>query len=277
MSPAPTVPAETRFLARPEGRIAYEVHGDGPLVVCLPGMGDVRSVYRFVVPALVAGGYRVALADLRGHGDSDAGFTRHDGVAAGTDLLALVDHLGGGPAALVGGSLGAGAAVWAAAEAPGQVAGLVLIGPFVRDVPLGLASRLALRLGLCRPWGPAAWSAFYARLYTGRPPADLAEHRERIRASLRRPGHWRSFVATARSSHAAIEARLDGVSAPTLVIMGERDPDFPDPAAEARLVGGRLRGEVLLVPDAGHYPQAEWPEVVAPAVLGLLERAEHRA
>jgi hypothetical protein len=49
--------------------------------------------------------------------------------------------------------------------------------------------------------------------------------------------------------------------------MGDKDPDFPDPATEARWIAERLKGEVLLVPDAGHYPQAEFPEIVSPAVV----------
>ena len=71
-----TTQTSTLLLARPEGRIGYDVTGDGPLVVCLPGMGELRSSYRFTVPALAAGGFRVATMDLRGHGDSDATFTR---------------------------------------------------------------------------------------------------------------------------------------------------------------------------------------------------------
>src|SRR3954463_7847098 len=105
--------AITQTLERPEGRIGYDVTGDGPLVVCLPGMGELRSSYRFTVPALVAAGFRVATMDLRGHGDSDATFTAYDDVAAGQDALALVEHLGG-PAVLVGNSMAAGGAVWAA-------------------------------------------------------------------------------------------------------------------------------------------------------------------
>lgn len=264
------------FLDRGEGRIAYDVQGDGPLVVCVPGMGDLRGVYRFLAPALAAAGYRVATMDLRGHGDSDATFSRYDDVATGEDILALVEALGG-PAVLVGNSMGAGAATWAAAERPGAVAGLVLVGPFVREVPVGVFARLAFRLLLLPPWGRAAWCAYYPKLYPGRPPADLDDHRAAIAAGLRRPGHWRAFRATARTSHAPVEARLADVTAPTLVVMGERDPDFPDPVAEARLVAERLHGEVLLVPDAGHYPQAEYPEVVNPAVLAFLERAWARA
>jgi pimeloyl-ACP methyl ester carboxylesterase len=262
-----------RYLARPEGRIAYDVAGDGPLVVGAPGMGELRSVYRFLAPGLVEAGYRVTTMDLRGHGDSDATFSSYDDVAAAGDLIALVEHFGG-PAVLVGNSMAAGAAVYAAAEEPGLVAGLVLIGPFVRDIPIGVVQRLSFRLALLRPWGPAAWSAYYARLYPGRPPADLDDHRARIRESLRRPGSWRAFIATTHTSHAPAEARLAAVRAPALVVMGERDPDFPDPAAEARLIAGRLNAEVVIVPGAGHYPQAEYPEVVTPAVLAFLDRID---
>lgn len=260
----------TAYLARPGGRIAYDVAGEGPLVVCIPGMGDLRSVYRFLAPSLVAAGYRVATMDLRGHGDSDTTFDRYDDVAAGSDALALVEALGGGPAVLVGNSMGAGAAVWAAAEEPSKVAALVLIGPFVRNAPVGRVAELSFRLALLRPWGRRAWDAWYARLYPGRPPADLDEHRARIRASLARPDRWRAFKATTRTSHAPAEARLDEVSARTLVVMGDRDPDFPDPTAEAHLVAHRLRGEALMVTNAGHYPHAEHPEVVTPAALRFL-------
>ena len=64
----------TALLSRPDGRIAYDATGEGPLVVCVPGMGDVRSVYRFLAAALAQAGYRIATMDLRGHGGSDATF-----------------------------------------------------------------------------------------------------------------------------------------------------------------------------------------------------------
>jgi pimeloyl-ACP methyl ester carboxylesterase len=166
--------------------------------------------------------------------------------------------------------MGAGVAVWAAAEAPDLVAALVLIGPFVRDAPTGRGAVLAFRLALLRPWGPAAWSAWYARLYPGRAPADLPAHRARIRESLRRPGRWRAFVATTHTSHAPVEARLGEVTARTLVVMGDRDPDFGDPAAEAAFIADRVGGRVVIVPGAGHYPHAEYPEIVNPAILDFL-------
>ena len=109
--------AGTQFLQRDEGRIAYEVSGEGPLVVCVPGMGELRSIYRFTVPALVANGFRVASMDLRGHGDSDASFSSYDDSAAASDIEALIGHLGG-RAVIVGNSMGGAAAVMVAAARP---------------------------------------------------------------------------------------------------------------------------------------------------------------
>ena len=268
--------SRVQYLDRPEGRIAYDVRGEGPLVVCLPGMGDVRFGYRVLAARLADAGHRVAVMDLRGHGDSDTTFTRHDDVAAGEDALALVEHLGG-PATLVGNSMSAGAAVWAAAERPDLVAGLALVGPFVRDLPVSGVQRLLLSLALRRPWGAAAWLAYWKSLYPTTKPADLAEHRARIAAGLRRPGGWAAFKAATGTSHEPAHARLADVHVPTLVVMGTKDPDFPDPAAEAAFVGGALDGEVLLVEGAGHYPHAEMPDVVVPAVQELLARVAARA
>jgi pimeloyl-ACP methyl ester carboxylesterase len=263
------------YLQRDGGRIAYEVHGEGPLIVCVPGMGDLRQVYRFTVPALVAAGYRVAAMDLRGHGDSSDGFDRYDDVAAGADILALIEHLGG-PAIVIGNSMGAGAAVWAAAEEPARISGLVLVGPFVRDGVSALMT-LLFRLALVKPWGPAVWNSYYPKFYPGRQPADRDAHLALIRESLRRGSHWRSFVRTTHTSHAAAEARLGAVTAPVLVVMGEKDPDWRDPVAEARFVASSLNADLILVPDAGHMPMAEYPEVVNPAVVDFVQRVSARA
>jgi pimeloyl-ACP methyl ester carboxylesterase len=274
----PSAPVE--LLDLPEGRIGYDVKADvtgkGPLVVCLPGMGELRSSYRFTMPALVAGGFRVSTMDLRGHGDSDATFSSYDDVAAGQDALALIEHLGG-PAVLVGNSMTAGAAVWAAAERPEQVSGLALIGPFVRDVPTPALMRWAFRAAMSGPWAPRIWRAYLPKLYPGNRPDDFDEHLSAIAESMRRPGHAKAFAATTRTSHAPAQARLAEVRAPALVVMGECDPDFPDPVGEAKWVAGRLNGETVMVPGAGHYPQVERPDVVNPPLVAFCERVSRRA
>lgn len=261
----------THYLSRSGGRVAYSLLGEGPLVICLPGMGDVRSVYRFLAPALAGAGYRVATMDLRGHGDSDVSFDVYDDVAAGGDLIALAEHLGG-QAILVGNSMGAGAACWAAAEAPGLTTGLVLIGPFVRQPKTNPFSKLLLRLALLRPWGPAVWKAYSRMLYPTRSGAEYEAHFAEAARHLRQPGHWAAFQKITQISHDPAEASLGKVRAPTFVVMGEKDRDFADPSAEARWIADRLSGEVLMVPGAGHYPQAEFPEIVSPAVIAFVRR-----
>ena len=228
------------------------------------------------MPALVDAGFRVATMDLRGHGDSDATFERYDDVAAGQDALALVAHLGG-PAVIVGNSMGAGAAAWAAAEQPSAVAGVVLVGPFVRNAPMNPLLVVLFRLLMGGPWAGRAWTAYLPSLYPGERPADFDEHRAEVAASLRKPGHGKAFRATTRTSHAPVQERLHQVEAPVLVVMGERDPDFADPAAERSGSASKLIAQVLMVAGSGHYPQVQQPQVVNPALVSFCREAFGRA
>lgn len=260
---------ETLYLARPEGRIAYDVGGTGRLVVLVPGMGDLRATYRFTAPALRAAGYRVALTDLRGHGDSDATFTAYSDLETASDLIALIEELGG-PAVIVGNSMGAAAAVIVAAKRADLVNGLVLIGPFVRSARTSAMQRLLLRVALAPLWAAVSWKAYLPKLYAGRRPADFEAYRSQVVASLHRPGHAKAFSRTTHISHDPAEARLADVKASTLVVMGDKDPDFPDPKAEAAWIAEALHGEIVMVPEAGHYPQSQQPDITTDAVLGLL-------
>jgi pimeloyl-ACP methyl ester carboxylesterase len=266
--------AETdiRKLRREGGQIAYEVRGVGPLIVCVPGMGELRSSYRYNLGYLREAGFRVAAMDLRGHGDSDATFDSFDDVAAATDVLALIEELGG-PALVIGNSMGSGAAIWAAAERPDLVSGVALLGPFVRQVPINPLLAWAFKIAMSGPWAPSVWSAYLPTLYPGRKPSDFEAHRAAIRTSMRRPGHARAFTATTRTSHSPAEARLSDVKVPALVIMGTADPDFPDPIAEADWIVAHLAdADRVLIQGAGHYPQVENPAVVNPE-LAIFARA----
>ncbi len=264
------------YLDRPGGRIAFDVGGEGPLVICVPGMGDLRSSYRFTAPALIEAGYRVVTVDLRGHGDSDTGFDRYDDEATAGDLIAIIDALGS-PAALVGNSMAAGSAVIAAAARPDAVTALVLVGPFVRNPPTSWVTRAIVRLITAPIWVAATWSAYLPALYAGRRPSDFDAHRRAIAGALKRPGHARAFSLTTKTSHDAAEAVLPRVSAPALVVMGELDPDFAEPLAEATWIAERLSAEVVMVPDAGHYPHAQRPDVTTPAIIEFLATAGVRA
>lgn len=256
--------------------MAYDIAGAGPLIVCIPGMGDLRAAYRFLQPELVAAGYRVAVMDLRGHGDSDATFTEYGDQATASDVTALIQELGAA-AIVVGSSMGAGSAVLVASGHPELVSGLVLIGPFVRDPKTGAFTRVMTRAAMTPLWAAAFWKSYVSKLYAGTKPADFAEYRTAVAGAIKRPGYAKAFSKTTRTSHSAAEQALATITAPALVVMGEQDPDFPAPETEARWIAERLNGELLMVPDAGHYPQSQQPELVTPAIQAFAARVARHA
>ncbi|WP_395836360.1 alpha/beta fold hydrolase [Cystobacter fuscus] len=245
-------------------------------MICSPAMGDTREAYGLFADGLVARGYRVVLLDLRGHGDSDHGFTRYGDEATAEDLLAAIDAFGDGPAYLVGASMSAAAAVIAAGRRPEAVAGLVLLGPFLRN-GAGRAAQLALRVMLSRPWGPAIWRYYAASLWPGLGREEARARAAKTTQLLTRPGRWRAFTATARTDHAVVTPWLASVTAPSLVVMGEADPDWKNPRAEAEWIVQQLGSQVLMVPGAGHAPMLEAPDVVTPRILEFLKGAADAA
>jgi len=264
--------ATTESLRRPEGTIAYDAAGVGPLVVMVPGMGDLRSGYRFLAPKIADAGFTAVTTDLRGHGESSPTFSSYGDEDTAADIIALLEHLGR-PAVLVGNSMAAAASIMVAARRPELVTGLVLLGPWARNPPNGTAAgRFFFRLMLARPWTSVVWNAYLPTLYAGTKPVDFAEYRRRLIASLRRPGYARAFSLTSHTSHAPAEAALPEVTAPALVIMGEKDPDFPDPAAEAAWLAGMLGAETVMLPEVGHYPQSQAPTETAAAVIPFLKQ-----
>ena len=262
----------TNYLAVKGGRIAYDVTGgSGPLIVMAPSIGDVRAEYRLIAPQLAAAGYRVATMDLRGHGESSVGWAEHTPESLGRDMLALVRELGGGPAVLAGTSMATASAVWAAVEAPELVRALVLFGPIVRDPQVTFVQRIMLATALRGPWRVSAWAWYYATLYPGDKPADLDAYRRALRANLAEPGRFAALEAYMGAGKAECAARLPRVAVPALVVMGARDPDLPDPAAEAAWLAGQMRAaESFVVPDSGHYPHADHPAETAARVLEFL-------
>lgn len=271
---ATTLPeTNTRFLAVGEGRIAYDdTGGSGRLLLAIPGMGDLRSEYRALRPLLLQAGYRIVTMDIRGHGATTAQWNDYSAHAVGRDALALIEHLNAGPAVILGNSFAAGSALWAAHDAPAQVRAVVLLGPVVRDGQPSWFARTAVALGFGGPWRVAFWLAFWNSLFPAQKPSDHAEAKAALAANLREPGRMdalRTMIGLSKADTAAIVARS---RVPALVVMGTRDPDFPDPVAEARWLGEALGTEPLIVAGAGHYPHLEMPQRVAPTLLDFLAR-----
>ena len=263
-------PAITQFFQRPDGVLAYDDQGSGPLIVAVPGVGDLRRSYRWLTPRLVAAGYRVVTLDPRGQGESSARWPDYSPGAIGDDISAFIKYLDSGPAVVIGNSYSGGAAVQTASKTPSLVAHLILIGAFVRDPKTTALQNLMLGVMFNGPWKVNAWLMYFGTLFKGGKPSDDVAYRARLSANLREPGRFAALKAMLGETRAPIEAQLGEVHTPTLVIMGSADPDFSDPAGEAVFIAGALHGEKVLLDGAGHYPQAERPNVTADAILSFL-------
>lgn len=266
----PEQPTSTLFLQRPDGRIAYELIGQGPLVLCVAGMGDLRSSYRYLAPGLVTAGYRVALMDLRGHGDSDTTFSAYDDVALASDMTALLQELGE-PATIIGNSMAAAAGVIVAAEQPELVRDLVLISPFVRDPKNSKFVKPFLNFLTLPLWAPATFNAMLPQWFKGDKPADYAAYRQKLIESIKRPGYRTAFSRTTRTSHDPAEQVIHRVRKPSLTLMGKLDPDFPNAVAEMEWITQSLNGQGHMLANASHYPQSQQPEQILEYVLPFMK------
>ncbi|WIM99731.1 alpha/beta hydrolase [Actinoplanes oblitus] len=271
----------TEMLTVDGGTIAYEISGSGPLVVLAQGMGDTRAAYRFVVPRLVAAGYRVVATDIRGTGESSARWPSYTRADIAGDLIALIRHLGG-PAVLVGHSISGGAATIAAARAPELISGIVELAPFTRkqSIALGDLRVKRFRIGMTRLLltgilGSVSWWHRYLDIAVpGRRPADWDEQLRGMAGMLADPDRMGAMRAMGKSTPADAGARLGDVRVPALIIEGSLDPDWADPRAEGEAIVAAMPagiGTVEVIEGAGHYPHTQFPEETVELLLPFLK------
>jgi pimeloyl-ACP methyl ester carboxylesterase len=276
--------SQLRFLHLSRGRLAYDDTGTGaPLALCVPGMGDLRSQFRLLRPQLTSLGLRVATLDLRGTGDSSVSWSSYTPKDVAGDMTALLLALNAGPAVLVANSMAAASAICVAANEPPLVRALVLLGPVPRDHPGSALTRAAARLAFRGPWGASAWASYYRGLYpsvsrSSDPDAwaDLQEHIHSLKANLHQPGRLRALRGFIEASKADCSRLARRVGAPVLAVMGSKDPDVPDPAAELNWLRQETGAQTLLLEGVGHYPHVEALGPTWAAIEGFLREMLRR-
>lgn len=214
--------------------------------------------------------------DLRGQGESSANWHEYTDAAIASDMLALIRHLGGGPASILATSKATGGALRAAIDDPNLVGSLVLIGVMVAAPRSSVLTHL-MTYGLLNPlWGVALYDSYFSKLYPKARPSDFAEHRAKVKAMLKEPGRLRALRQLFSESSGATYARHSEVVAPVLILMGSRDPDVRHPEQEAYLLGSRLPfATVRIIDGAGHHLAAETPEEVGSNTLAFLAARAH--
>lgn len=255
------------------GRLLYSMGGRGDPVVLLHGFGVDMSMWD---PqwSVFCDHYRVIRYDLRGFGGSSPPTAPYSHAG---DFIALTDHLKARPAHLVGLSNGGRIALGIAVQQPTAVRTLTLADSALDGY---------------------RWSESYAqswRLMAATGQSDVAKaKRQWLEHALFAPARAKPEAARAL---AAMVDRYSGwhfqhkdpetgaqrigtdelrrITAPTLVIVGERD--LPDFQAIARLLAGEVPNASLqVIPGVGHLSNLEDPDAFNRQVLMHLQQAADR-
>jgi pimeloyl-ACP methyl ester carboxylesterase len=282
-----------------DGPVHYVDFGgpaDGPLVVCVHGLGGSHANWLAIAPDL-ARTHRVLALDLGGFGLTRGG-ARGTSVAANSRLLhRFLTEVAGGPAILLGNSMGGLVAALEAARYPGDVTGLVMLDPALpidlrsrsqRPEPLvvaGFGLYLAPGLGALFQRGrravrtPEQVAQDILRFCSADPrrvPADvLAAH---IELAHRREAYTEmdaEFVAAARSLLLSLRGRrqvlrtLSGIRCPVLLLHGSADRLIPVEAAR-QVAAANPAWRFVEVPGVGHVPMLEDPAFTLDVLLPWL-------
>ncbi|WP_411123975.1 alpha/beta fold hydrolase [Streptomyces sp. x-19] len=229
--------------------------GDGPVVVFSHGNLMDRRMWAPQVEA-VRGEFRCVVWDERLHG-----LSRDDGELytyweSADDLLGLLDHLGVSRATLVGHSQGGFLSLRAALRAPERVRALVLVDTAAVAWPPAALAQMSGVSEAFRAGGPDMVAPVLLDLLLGKP----AIHEEWLRSWREQPRTRLADAVAVLMSVDDVSGRLGEITAPALIVHGERDQ--PVPLALGQMLRAQLPGalDMLVVPGAGHTPNLTHPE-----------------
>ncbi|ADB75030.1 alpha/beta fold hydrolase [Geodermatophilus obscurus] len=274
-------PAGTTDLVDVGGRnVAVWSAGDaGPPVLLVHGIPTNSRLWWDVVP-VVAQRARVFAVDMPGYGDSPAPEDQPVDLASQAALLLdLLDTLGLDRVVVVGHDLGGGIAQILAVTASDRVAGLGVVDGVSYDgwpVPMVRAMKAAWPL-LERLPAEVLAAALRPGLRTLFAQQDRADpFLDRFLEPWRRPEGPRLLARHLRSLDSVytqtVAPFLPRLQVPTEVVWGRRDHQMK-PRYGERLAQDIPGARLTWVDDASHFVPADRPDVVAEAVLRLVERA----
>jgi 3-oxoadipate enol-lactonase len=244
-----------QVLMRPWGAMHVDLRGEGPLVVFANSLGTDLRLWDAVLP-LLPQGFRFARFDKPGHGLSDLSDTVSIASLA-DDAAALIDHAGG-PAIVVGLSIGGQIAQQIAFAHPDLVRAMVLSNTAAR---LGTADSWQARIdavstGGIAPIADAVLDRWFA------PPFRHSPECAPWRAMLTRTPAAGYIAACGALAASDLTAQTATLRLPTRVIAGEADGASPPDlvAATAALIPGAT---FHIIPGAGHLPPVETPAAFA--------------
>lgn len=261
--------------------VAYTDEGSGQPVIFVHGFGG--SMWQWEYQQFLSSSVRVIILDVVGAGLSDKPDIDYTPEQFVEFLRDFMEALQIPRASLVGNSMGAGIVIGMALTYPDRVDKLVLIDGLPDHIREKVSNpSLKRALG---PW-PPVWIVKVANWFAGRgtttkilsemvyddrllTPAVI----DRSNRNRQRPGLLTALHNTVQ--HISLwengfAQRLGDIHVPTLIIWGEKDGVFPL-AVGLELHKKMKASQFESVPDAGHIPMWERPEVINPRLLAFLQ------
>lgn len=228
---------------------------DGMPVLFLHGYTDSWHSYELVLDRLPPG-VRAIVPTQRGHGDSEQPACCYGIPELAADGVALLDALGVDRAVVVGHSMGSFVAQRIAAEHPKRVTKLVLIGSGnTLKTPVVAELNDAIQTLTDPVMPPDFVRDFQTSMVRQMPPASFMALV--IEESGRMPARvWRAMLAALLRSDA--DTPGERITAPVLVVWGDRDEVFPRSSQDSLLASLR-EGRLIVYEDTGHSPHWEYP------------------
>ncbi len=247
----------------------YEVGRGDPLVL-IHGLGDDHRAWRKVLPRLALH-RRVLLYDLRGHGLSTVGEPAGTLDQLAGDLIALLDRLDLERVDVCGFSLGGTIVMRVAMDHPERVRKLLPVATSSR-VGRAAASWYEERADMVRssnPVLPQTLEQDTRDVYANAPDEFADGWLIRSQSTADPRGYGNACQAMARLNAEPLDPELSRISAPTLVVAGDRDQHCPPKAAES-IVGGIPGARLEVIRGVGHPIPVERPDELATLMLEFL-------
>ena len=243
---------------------------EAPDVLLLHGQPGSAADWNVLVSALAQRGIGALAVDRPGWGRSRA-------AAGGLEVnaraaLEALDAAEMRAATVVGHSFGSAVAAWLAAHHPDRVDALVLVAPAANEAALYPLDRfLALPVAgymtsaSVMASAGAALALQPARRLLARPLGLDERFLADYGRALLTPARWNAFAREQRAlidELPALESDLHRITAPTTIVVGERDRIVP-PGAARRLERQIPEAELVVLPGAGHLiPQQQAADLV---------------
>jgi len=243
----------------------------GPVVLFSNSLASNLTMWDLQIPSVTQDGYRVLRYDSRGHGQSAVPEGPYSIEMLSDDVVALMDFSGLNKVHFCGLSLGGMVGQMLGALHNDRLSSLTLCSTTAYvalkntwDERIESAQKFGMRVSV-----DATVDRWLTRAGQERIPDQVKKIRDMI-INTSVDGYCASGVAIQKMD---LRERINDISAPTLVMVGEHDPSTTVTSAEF-IHQGIASSELRIIPDAAHLINIEQEHLFNEALLDFLNRNE---